>query len=61
MKKTLISACMAAGLAAPAFGGALSDPVIEEPIIVEDVSGSSVGARAQVLLLALLLSLSHAN
>ena len=62
MKKTLLMASVAAfaGLGQIASAGSLSDPVIEQDLIIDDATSSSSGA-ATVLLLAVLLSIPVAT
>ncbi|MBK1635087.1 hypothetical protein [Rhodovulum adriaticum] len=41
MKKVLLTSALVLGMAAPAFAGAYSEPVIEPEIIVEDTVSSA--------------------
>lgn len=52
MKKLVLAAALSAA-ASTAFAGSLADPVIEAPVIIEEVTGSSGGAVLPLLLLAL--------
>lgn len=61
MQKVFIGALLCASFAASSvMAGALSDTIVEEPVIVAETTGSSSGT-ATVLLLALLFSLAYTD
>jgi hypothetical protein len=53
MKKLVLAAALTASATA-AFAGGKSEPVIEAPVIVEEVTGSSSGIVVPLVLLAIL-------
>ena len=52
MKKLVLAAALSAA-ASTAFAGAVSDPIIEAPVIVEETTGSSAGILLPLLVLVL--------
>ena len=53
MMKTISIAAVIAATATASFAGAINDPIIEAPVVVEEATSSSAGVLLPVLLLAL--------
>ena len=55
MKKLVLAAALTVG-ASTAFAGAVSDPIIEAPVVVEETRGSSAGIVVPLIVLAVVVA-----
>ena len=60
MKKLAIAAAFTVA-ASTAYAGSMADPMIEEPVIVEETAGTSAGGIVVPLLLLLILAAVASN
>mgnify|MGYP001560438602 FL=1 len=58
MMKTIATAAVIVAMATTSFAGALTDPIIEAPVVVEETKGSSAGVALPLIMLVLLAAVA---